>query len=78
MEPIEQLSLNNEPPLAIEYTKYHVMDAPEVPDAEYDRLMRKLRELRASTPELITRIANAGWQRLYRSARSAMKCRCCR
>lgn len=25
--------------------QYHVLDAPEVPDAEYDRLMRELREL---------------------------------
>ncbi|MDT1877724.1 NAD-dependent DNA ligase LigA, partial [Acinetobacter baumannii] len=30
------------------------MDAPEVPDAEYDRLMRKLRELESQHPELIT------------------------
>lgn len=33
---------------------YHVMDAPEIPDAEYDRLMRELRELEAAHPELIT------------------------
>ncbi|MBS6033371.1 DNA ligase (NAD+) [Pantoea sp. AN62] len=33
---------------------YHVMDAPEVPDAEYDRLMRELREMEAAHPELIT------------------------
>ncbi|TLV17582.1 NAD-dependent DNA ligase LigA [Klebsiella indica] len=33
---------------------YHVMDAPEIPDAEYDRLMRELRELEAQHPELIT------------------------
>lgn len=33
---------------------YHVMDAPEVPDAEYDRLLRELRELEARHPELIT------------------------
>lgn len=34
--------------------QYHVMDAPEVPDAEYDRLMAELRELEAAHPELIT------------------------
>lgn len=34
--------------------QYHVMDAPEVPDAEYDRLMRELRELEQAHPELIT------------------------
>ena len=33
---------------------YHVMDAPEVPDAEYDRLMRELRQLEADHPDLIT------------------------
>ncbi|MDX6941707.1 NAD-dependent DNA ligase LigA, partial [Enterobacter kobei] len=27
---------------------------PEIPDAEYDRLMRELRELEAQHPELIT------------------------
>lgn len=34
--------------------QYHVLDAPEVPDAEYDRLMRKLRALEEQHPELIT------------------------
>lgn len=33
---------------------YHVMDAPEIPDAEYDRLMRELRELEEQHPELVT------------------------
>ncbi len=34
--------------------QYHVLDAPEIPDAEYDRLMRELRELESEHPELIT------------------------
>ncbi|WP_455819990.1 NAD-dependent DNA ligase LigA [Pseudomonas cerasi] len=34
--------------------QYHVMDAPEVPDAEYDRLMGELRELETAHPDLIT------------------------
>ncbi len=34
--------------------QYHVMDSPEVPDAEYDRLMRELRELEEAHPDLIT------------------------
>lgn len=34
--------------------QYHVLDAPEVPDAEYDRLMRELRALEEQHPELIT------------------------
>lgn len=33
---------------------YHVLDTPEVPDAEYDRLMRELRTLEEAHPELIT------------------------
>lgn len=33
---------------------YHVMDAPEIPDAEYDRLLRELRALEEQHPELIT------------------------
>ncbi len=34
--------------------QYHVLDAPEVPDAEYDRLMRELRELETAHPDLVT------------------------
>ncbi len=33
---------------------YYVEDAPELPDADYDRLMRELRALEAQHPELIT------------------------
>lgn len=33
---------------------YHVMDTPEIPDAEYDRLMVQLRELERAHPDLIT------------------------
>ncbi|MBA0035341.1 NAD-dependent DNA ligase LigA [Pantoea sp. BIGb0393] len=33
---------------------YHVMDTPEIPDAEYDRLMLQLRELESAHPDLIT------------------------
>jgi DNA ligase (NAD+) len=34
--------------------RYYVLDDPEIPDAEYDRLLRELRELEAAHPELIT------------------------
>ena len=34
--------------------QYHVLDAPEIPDAEYDRLMRELRALEEANPQLIT------------------------
>ncbi|MBD2815831.1 NAD-dependent DNA ligase LigA [Xenorhabdus sp. Flor] len=33
---------------------YHVMDAPEIPDVEYDRLMRELKSLEEQYPELVT------------------------
>lgn len=33
---------------------YHVLDAPQVPDAEYDRLFRELQSLEADFPELLT------------------------
>ncbi|MGH8496570.1 MAG: NAD-dependent DNA ligase LigA [Gammaproteobacteria bacterium] len=32
---------------------YHVLDAPEIPDAEYDRLLRELEALERDFPELI-------------------------
>ncbi len=34
--------------------RYHVLDEPEIPDAEYDRLLRELDELEAAHPELVT------------------------
>jgi DNA ligase (NAD+) len=34
--------------------RYHALDDPEVPDAEYDRLMVELRALESEHPELIT------------------------
>jgi DNA ligase (NAD+) len=33
---------------------YYVLDRPEIPDAEFDRLMRRLQELEAEHPELVT------------------------
>jgi len=33
---------------------YYVLDSPEIPDAEYDRLLRELQELENENPELIT------------------------
>ncbi|MEQ1661297.1 MAG: NAD-dependent DNA ligase LigA [Thiobacillus sp.] len=35
-------------------TAYYVLDAPTIPDAEYDRLFRELQTLEAEHPELIT------------------------
>jgi DNA ligase (NAD+) len=34
--------------------RYFVLDDPEIPDAEYDRLVRELRGIEASHPELVT------------------------
>ncbi len=34
--------------------RYYVLDDPEIPDSEYDRLMRELQALEAEHPELIT------------------------
>ncbi len=34
--------------------RYHVLDDPEVPDAEYDRLIRELKALEEKHPELVT------------------------
>lgn len=34
--------------------RYHALDDPEVPDAEYDRLMRELLALETDHPELVT------------------------
>jgi DNA ligase (NAD+) len=34
--------------------RYHALDDPEVPDAEYDRLMRELRSLETEYPQLLT------------------------
>ena len=33
---------------------YHVLDSPEIPDAEYDLLVIELRQLEADHPELVT------------------------
>lgn len=54
MEPIEQQLTELRTTLRHHEYLYHVMDAPEIPDAEYDRLMRELRELEAQRPDLIT------------------------
>ncbi|EGU40018.1 NAD-dependent DNA ligase LigA [Vibrio scophthalmi] len=34
--------------------RYYVEDSPEIPDAEYDRLMRELLDIEAQHPELVT------------------------
>ena len=34
--------------------RYYVLDDPEIPDSEYDKLLRELQELEAQYPELLT------------------------
>ena len=40
--------------IAFHNRQYYVFDDPKIPDAEYDRLMRELRELEERHPELIS------------------------
>ena len=40
--------------LAEANNNYHVLDAPTISDAEYDALLRELRELESAHPELVT------------------------
>ena len=48
--------------------RYYVLDEPSVPDAEYDRLMKELREIEAAHPELVT--ADSPTQRVSGSVSS--------
>ena len=34
--------------------RYYVLNEPSVPDAEYDRLMKELRDIEAAHPDLVT------------------------
>ena len=34
--------------------RYYVLDAPEIPDAEYDRLFQELQAIEAAHPDLLT------------------------
>lgn len=54
MESIEQQLTELRTTLRHHEYLYHVLDNPEIPDAEYDRLMRELRALEEAHPELIT------------------------
>ena len=49
--------------------RYHVLDEPSIPDAEYDRLFRELKALEAEHPELVTR--DSPTQRVGSAALSA-------
>ena len=49
--------------------RYHVLDEPSIPDAEYDRLFHELKALEAAHPELIT--SDSPTQRVGSAALSA-------
>ncbi len=61
---------------------YYVLDAPEIPDAEYDRLLHELQQLEAEHPELVT--PDSPSQRVGGAAAGALRtratctCPCCR
>ncbi|WP_300731554.1 NAD-dependent DNA ligase LigA [Pseudomonas sp.] len=49
--------------------RYHVLDEPSIPDAEYDRLFRELKALEAQHPELVS--ADSPTQRVGSAALTA-------
>jgi DNA ligase (NAD+) len=51
--------------------QYHVLDEPQIPDVEYDRLLRELEALEALHPDLIT--VDSPTQRVGAAALSAFK-----
>jgi DNA ligase (NAD+) len=53
--------------LAAHDYRYHVLDDPQISDAEYDALYRELRELEAARPDLVT--ADSPTQRVGASPR---------
>ncbi len=59
--------------------RYHVLDEPSIPDAEYDRLFHELKALEEQHPELVTSDSptqRVGSGRSRHSARCATRSRC--
>ena len=59
---------------------YYVLDAPVIPDAEYDRLFRELQSLETNNPELITADSptqRVGAEPLSEFGAVTIRCRCC-
>ena len=46
--------------------RYHVLDAPEISDAEYDALFRELEAFEDAHPELVERVAPLGEEAIDR------------
>lgn len=53
-EDVQQLAKKLREQIAYHNYRYYVLDNPEIPDVEYDRLFRGLQELEEKYPELIT------------------------
>jgi len=51
---VQQLAKKLHEQIAYHNYRYYVLDSPEIPDVEYDRLFRSLQELEEKYPELIT------------------------
>ncbi len=51
---IEQIYSQLKKTLHHHAVKYYVEDNPEIPDAEYDRLMRQLQNIEAEYPDWVT------------------------
>lgn len=54
MQELQQQLENLRQQLRYHNHRYYVLDDPEIPDAEYDRLFRELQALETANPELIT------------------------
>jgi DNA ligase (NAD+) len=54
MQTLEQQLENLREQLRYHNHRYYVLDDPQIPDAEYDRLFRELQALESAHPELIT------------------------
>jgi DNA ligase (NAD+) len=57
---------------------YYQDDAPEIPDAEYDLLLRELRALEAAHPDLVDETSPTATVRGVASATSLRSCTPCR
>ncbi len=60
--------------------RYHVLDDPDITDAEYDRLLRELEALEAEHPELADADSPTSARHAVeaRFPKSCTRCRCCR
>ena len=70
-KPVQQRAAELRTELQQHNYQYYILDAPTIPDAEYDRLFRELQDLEAQYPELIT--ADSPTQRIGSTPLSAFQ-----